>query len=103
VKLGGEFDLIWCGSLITRLSDERVRELLSLFRDAMPKGGLLVFSTHGEHVAQRLRRGARYDLPENSSADILAAYAQSGWGYAGCVNRPTKPGQLQPLLARGFS
>jgi SAM-dependent methyltransferase len=69
-----EFDLIWCGSLLTHLPADRIREFLELFDSRLSPGGLAVFTTSGRagyEVLRRLLPGR--DPAEVAPADIDAA------------------------------
>jgi SAM-dependent methyltransferase len=55
IKLGGTFDLIWCGSLLTHLSEQRSREFLDLFCSRLAEGGIVVFTVHGRFSVHGLR------------------------------------------------
>lgn len=81
LDLPGDFDLIWCGSLLTHLDAADYAALLSLFREALAPGGRAVVTTHGGLVAERLRSGE--DLYQLESADqVLAEYDRTGFGYS---------------------
>lgn len=84
LTLEGKFDLIWCGSLVTHLPAESIKELLDFFHRHLAPGGLLVFSAHGAFVADRVRtsRTALYGLNDDLSANMLKAYEATGYGYA---------------------
>jgi SAM-dependent methyltransferase len=47
VELGGPYDLIWCGSLLTHFDEEYWHATLRHFGGALNRPGLLVFTTHG--------------------------------------------------------
>lgn len=48
VHTGDDFDLLWCGSLLTHFDEPDWEPTLSYFRDRLTPGGVLVFTTHGE-------------------------------------------------------
>jgi SAM-dependent methyltransferase len=48
VDAGGNYDLIWSGSLLTHFDRDYWPPILAYFRDRLIPGGTLVFSTHGE-------------------------------------------------------
>ena len=50
-----KFDLIWCGSLITHLDADRARALLRFFARQLSSDGLVVFTTNGDFIADRVR------------------------------------------------
>jgi len=82
VLLPGDFDLIWCGSLMTHVSAQRAIDLLQCLSRRLRSRGVLTFTTHGEHVADRLRSGAKYRLVDRDVALVLDQYSRTGFGYA---------------------
>ncbi len=82
VPLSGAFDLIWCGSLLTHLSQARCAEFLSLFHRVLAPGGIAVVTLHGRHYERELASGRRtVDLPAAQIADLLRQYQAHGFGY----------------------
>jgi SAM-dependent methyltransferase len=82
IELNGAFDLIWCGTMLTNLNAERWRGFLKLFSSALAPGGLLVFTTHGRFVADRLRGGSEsYGLAPEVTRRVVADYDREGFGY----------------------
>lgn len=80
---GGQFDLIWCGSLITHLNDTGIRALLAFFARHLQPAGLLIFTAHGERVIQRLQdQEFEYGIAPESVAPIIEAYRKEGFGFA---------------------
>lgn len=82
IPLPGEFDLIWCGSLLTHLSRNRCAAFLELFQRVLATGGILVFTLHGRSYEQTLVNGK--DLSQLTAGQItalLAEYRQTGFGY----------------------
>jgi SAM-dependent methyltransferase len=83
VALGKQFDLIWCGSLATHLNQPDIVRLLRLFVRHLTPGGLIIFTTHGDHAAQRvLHREFDYAVPEEEIERIVSDYQASGYGFA---------------------
>lgn len=87
IHIRANFDLIWVGSLFTHLNCDRWSYFLDLFRSVLTKDGLLLFSTHGEFVAERLERfSAFYGLSSEQIKAIKDQYARRGFGYADYSN-----------------
>ncbi len=84
--LNGPFDLVWCGSLLTHLSQDDAKGLLGLiFRHLSPLGTCVV-STHGQLSADRMSAGNDdYNLSEASRLEILSQLKETGYGYSGYV------------------
>ena len=82
VSLGRDFDLIWCGSLVTHLNERGIAALFQLFRRHLADGGLLIFTTHGDFVQRRIpTRDFDYGLEAKQIARIGADYDRSGYGF----------------------
>jgi SAM-dependent methyltransferase len=82
IEIQQRFDLIWCGSLLTHLNSNAWSEFLGLFDALLDRGGVLVFTTHGRWVAERMRRGRyHYELSEEQIRSLLDDYDRQGFGY----------------------
>jgi SAM-dependent methyltransferase len=57
ISLGQKYDLIWCGSLVTHLNAKDNLQLLRLFDRHLNENGVVVFTAHGDHVAEGVRAG----------------------------------------------
>jgi len=112
LSIATKFDLIWCGSLITHLDADRTRSLLRFFSRQLAPDGLLVFSTYGKFVADRVydvcapRRllGRRrscprdfYTLDASSIPQLVRLFHEQGHGY---LDYPHQPGYGVSLTAR---
>jgi predicted O-methyltransferase YrrM/SAM-dependent methyltransferase len=84
LDLPGPFDLIWCGSLVTHLDEEKTAALLALFARSLAPDAVAVVTTHGALVAERLREGGAeaYQLGADAARSVVAAYDATGFGYA---------------------
>jgi SAM-dependent methyltransferase len=84
IEIDAPYELIWCGSLFTHLPPERWDGFLALFERALAPEGLLVFTTHGRRIAERIRdpETARVYLKEPAQREqVLSAYEREGVGY----------------------
>ncbi|MDQ2724133.1 MAG: class I SAM-dependent methyltransferase [Actinomycetota bacterium] len=81
VDLGGPYDLIWVGSLLTHLDAPRWSVVLGSLAGALATDGLLVVSTHGQQAAERARTSS-YGLDPAERAGLLHAWSTTGFGYA---------------------
>lgn len=81
-SLTNTFDLIWCGSLITHFDEQNIRSLLTFFKRHLNPEGVIVFSSHGDTAAQKMRKaGASYSIRQHSLEHLLTSYEQTGYGY----------------------
>jgi SAM-dependent methyltransferase len=75
LRLPSTWDVIWVGSVFTHLSERDGLILLQKLRSALQPGGVLLFTTHGELIPERL---AEYgDRVRRAVADIEAAFLQN--------------------------
>jgi SAM-dependent methyltransferase len=81
IDLPGNFDLIWCGSLLTHLDASRWSGFLTLFEEKLASGGIVVFTTHGRGVAEALQEGRRRFGVKDSRA-LLEGYRLGGFGFS---------------------
>lgn len=82
IDVGGPFDLIWCGSLLTHLGVEGWTGFLKLFDSLLAPDGMLLFSTHGPHFAQLLRdKRKTLGLRPDAISILLQEYDSHGFGY----------------------
>ena len=82
LTLDSKFDLVWCGSLVTHLDAGRIRALLSFFRRHLAPGGLVLFTTHGDYVANCVAdRADFYALTPATIPSTVEAYRRDGDGY----------------------
>ena len=90
IKISGQFDLIWCGSLLTHMDADRWMSFVSLFNSLLNPTGLLVFTTHGRWVIQRIRRGEEnYGLEADKLRTLLDDYDRQGFGFGNYFHSTT--------------
>ncbi len=100
VPLTGEFDLIWCGSLLTHIHVDQWQAVLRLFADHLRESGLLIFTTHGRYHARRLRSGqTTLGLSGWGAKTVLFDYERSGFGF---VSYPQQDGYGISLSSAPF-
>ena len=104
VEIDAPYELIWCGSLFTHLPPERWEGFLALFERALVPGGLLVFTTHGRRIAERIRdpeTGGQY-LKEPADRDTCwATTSRTAWGTATTRSRTSTASRSRCRAATG--
>ena len=82
LALGREFDLIWCGSLVTHLNDKKILELLKAFSRLLAVGGLVIFTAPGDEVLERMTsRRFDYGINRKEIPSVADSYRETGFGY----------------------
>ncbi|MBI2515468.1 MAG: class I SAM-dependent methyltransferase [Opitutae bacterium] len=78
----GVVDLIWCGSLLTHLSEQKCRDFLRFFQRVLGHRGIVVFTTHGRFCARELTTGRnRHNIGDGQIAELLRGYRERGFSY----------------------
>ena len=68
--------------MFTNLNEDLTTQFLNLFYNALAPDGLLVFTTHGRYVVDRLRSGQfSYGLDKADIPGLLADYDRTGYGF----------------------
>lgn len=76
-----QFDLIWVGSLVTHLRQDRWLATLDCLVKWTNECGVIIFSTQGRTAASLLAKG-RKNVAENiDKATLLADFARTGFAY----------------------
>ncbi len=98
LELRADFDLIWCGSLLTHVAAERWPVFLEFFASHLAPGGLVVFTTHGRRFAGWLgelvvgddgpdQRRPPFNLLRDEILKLLAGLEREGFGYQAYPNQ----------------
>ena len=83
MKLGGGYDLIWVGSVVTHLDAPVINSLLTALGNALAPGGHVVFTTHGDFAMGVLQsQYFDYDLQADDTKKLPETYAATGFAYA---------------------
>jgi len=88
LSVGEQYDFIWCGSLVTHLSEESTIELLDFFVRHLVRGGLLIFTTCGRSAISYLKRGIM-DYRAGKPEEVIEEYKSTGYYYK---YKPENPG-----------
>lgn len=76
-----QFDLIWVGSLVTHLNQERWLRTLDCLVNWVRECGVIVFTTQGRTVSSLLARGRRNIAENIDKPALLEEYARTGFAY----------------------
>lgn len=76
-----QFDLIWVGSLVTHLSEDRWLATLDCLVRWTRECGVIVFSTQGRCYTSLLASGRRNVAENIDKAALLGEFAQRGFAY----------------------
>ncbi len=88
IPIEGQYDLIWCGSLLTHLDVTGWKTLLRLFSDHLSSAGLLIFTTHGRHHANRFRsKQTTLGLSDAAATALLSDFDRIGFGFQNHASR----------------
>lgn len=80
IQLGQTYDLIFCGSLISHLNEERTESLLRCFYRHLNQGGLVVFTIHGDENFERYRLG-QGGLDNETERRMADEYMKTGFSF----------------------
>ena len=75
------FDLIWCGSLLTHLDEPRFRAMLKLIGESLAPSGLALVTLQGRFASTFNRHVASY-IANDRFLSIEAQCEREGFGYA---------------------
>jgi SAM-dependent methyltransferase len=82
VSFARPFDLIWCGSLVTHLDADATLSLFKLFARHLNPRGVMIFTTHGDTVAESIADATEfYDIARADAEAMQSSYRASGHGY----------------------
>jgi len=88
LNLPRQFDLIWCGSLLTHIDEQATSDLLHFFRDHLSSRGLCVFTTHGWRSIEFIQSKKKtYGLSEDARQKVIRQFQSKGYGYADYPNQ----------------
>ena len=105
--LPGPYDLIWCGSLLTHFDRDQWINHLRRFAERLSPHGILVFTSHGRLVLDKLQSGEKdYGLPQTEITRLCARTVAEGFGYVDYPDTPSygisiaQPAWLLELIER---
>lgn len=89
VEVDGNFDLIWCGSLLSHTDRDDFVGFLGLFDSILSDRGVVVFTAMGRSVAKALRKGTSpLSLSREEAERLLRDYDQTGFGFSYGIHNP---------------
>jgi hypothetical protein len=88
LSISGRYDLIWLGSVITHLSADNTRELVTKLAGCCTDGGLIIASFHGRRAIERQESCDYQYIGPEAWALIKAGLSTTGYGYADYATTP---------------
>jgi 2-polyprenyl-3-methyl-5-hydroxy-6-metoxy-1,4-benzoquinol methylase len=76
-----KYDMIWCGSLLTHLSEDDCRITLKKMASWLNPGGLAVVTTHGLRMIDNMRSKRNSYMDEGRDDSFLEQYFTKGYAY----------------------
>lgn len=88
-RLGGPFDAIWMGSLITHLRESDTIRILKYMKSHLSHNGVFIGTMHGPYVTERIRSKEKtYGLEAGAQSKLLRDYDNSGYGFGEYYHDP---------------
>ena len=88
LELHKQFDLIWCGSLLTHIDEQAASQLLNFFYKHLSPGGICVYTTHGPSVVERIRkREYSYRLTAEAQKNLIEQFEAQDYAYVDHKNK----------------
>ena len=97
LNFGRRFDLIWVGSLITHFNKNQTIEFIGCMERHLSSDGLLIMTSHGKFVVDRIHAGDLYGVAPDLIQNLLNQYDVLGYGYE---DYPGKSGYGISIISR---
>jgi SAM-dependent methyltransferase len=81
LPFANQFDLIWVGSLVTHLRQDRWLTTIDCLVRWVRAYGVVIFTTQGRNVSSLITRGRRHVAEEIDKPALLEEYARTGFAY----------------------
>ena len=97
-----QFDLVWCGSLITHLSQDKTHKILDEMCKLLTPGGTLIATAHGDSVGDRIKTNkpeSTYGLSDKGRSKVVREWQAGGYGYA---DYPEQSGYGISVISRAW-
>ena len=97
-----QFDLVWCGSLVTHFSQDKTRKSLDEMCKLLTPGGALIATTHGDSVGDKIKTNKpefTYGLSDEGRSKVVKEWQASGYGYA---DYPEQSGYGISVISRAW-
>lgn len=80
IRFDSTFDLIWCGSLLTHLPQERFKEAMRLFVRFLSPDGVAIITLHGRYTLTVQEKYLRL-LPDDLFSQARQEFLDKGFGF----------------------
>ena len=92
-----QFDLVWCGSLISHLPQDKTHKILDEMCKLLTPGGTLIATTHGDSVGDKIKTNkSEFTHGRNK---LLKEWQAGGYGYA---DYPEQSGYGVSVISRAW-
>ena len=97
-----QFDLVWCGSLISHFSQDKTQKILGEMCKLLTPGGAVIATTHGDSVGDKIKTNKpefTYGLNGKGRSKLMKEWQASGYGYA---DYPKQSGHGVSVISRAW-
>ena len=97
-----QFDLVWCGSLISHFSQDKTHKILGEMCKLLTPGGTLIATTHGDSVGDKIKTNKpefTYGLSSEGRSKVMKELRTDGYGYA---DYPEQSGYGVSVISRDW-
>ncbi|CAD5946440.1 class I SAM-dependent methyltransferase [Planktothrix agardhii] len=83
-----KFDLIWVGSLITHLPQNKTIEFIQFALGKLSQDGIIMITSHGKVIHDLMGEERKFGLNNKQIESVKFDYSNSGYGYGDYLHLP---------------
>lgn len=87
IKFDRQFDLIWCGSVLTHLDEKSWLDTLNFLIDSTQECGVIILTLQGRFFASALANKQPYIADDVDKNALLAEFKERGFAYQNYFDR----------------
>lgn len=87
IKFDRQFDLIWCGSVLTHLDEKSWLDTLNFLIDSTNECGVIILTLQGRFFASALANKQSYIADDVDKNALLAEFKERGFAYQNYFDR----------------